>query len=167
MAKVVGSTEELPEPIQMCLDKPVMIDLVDCFNAANYAEFIKVPLLAIQSTVDAYSLQHIVVATCLKNKKPPYSLDDCTEDVMKAIEDYRQESLYFLNKMKKEKKDLGVWGPVCVQHGFSAGGSFTNDSYKVKDVKLVDAVSAFVEDETALNWLVDEGPWPENRGCSG
>ena len=30
------SEKYLPEPIQQCLDKPVWMDLVDCYNSANY-----------------------------------------------------------------------------------------------------------------------------------
>ena len=26
----------LPEPVHQCIDKPVAIDLVDCYNSANY-----------------------------------------------------------------------------------------------------------------------------------
>ena len=119
----------LPEPIQQCLDKPVWMDLVDCYNSANYVEFLTdIPILAIQSPVDAYSLSHIVRADkCFTNRQPPYSLSQCDDVIMAAIDDYRKESLRYLAQMKAHGKS--AWGPVCVQHGFSTYPSFTHSNF--------------------------------------
>lgn len=68
LLNLVGSVpEELPGPIQKCLLKPG-IDIVDCFNAANYAEFLTAPMFLIESPIDEYSLSNIVIVRCLKNK---------------------------------------------------------------------------------------------------
>lgn len=34
-------------------------------------------------------------------------------------------------KIKGNRTDVGTWSPSCVQHGFSAGSSFTDSRYKV------------------------------------
>ena len=61
-----------------------------------------------------------------------------------------------------------------MQHGFSNTASFTDDRFQVQGFKVVDAVSKFVSDNLEGKnlkgeeiWLVDEGAWPSNTGCSG
>jgi len=36
-----------------------------------------------------------------------------------------------LNKIKGTRKDVGVWAPSCVQHGFTDMSSFNDPKYKV------------------------------------
>ena len=33
--------------------------------------------------------------------------------------------------MKADRKDVGVWGPACVQHGYSFDGTLVSSKYKV------------------------------------
>lgn len=63
----------MPDPVQKCLKKPGF-DIIDCANAGNYAEFLKAPLLIVESPYDAYSLENIVVVRCMKNSDQPFSL---------------------------------------------------------------------------------------------
>lgn len=62
----------MPSPVQKCLEKP--FDIVDCFNAGNYFEFLKAPMLIIESPYDAWSLENAVAISCMKNKNPPFSI---------------------------------------------------------------------------------------------
>lgn len=145
LLKVVTVDDEtfLPPPIQLCLDKPVAMDLVDCYNAANYAEFlVDIPFLVVESTVDAYSLVNIVYASkCFTYESRPANLSSCNDSYMSAIEDYRTETLDYLRAMnKRTSTDISVWAPVCVQHGFSTDPSFTSKNFEVKGTRLVDAV---------------------------
>ena len=44
---LVGIDEEyLPEPVQKCSKKPGL-ELVDCYNTANYAEFLRAPMFIV------------------------------------------------------------------------------------------------------------------------
>ena len=55
----------------------------------------------------------------------------CNDTTRKVIDDYRLAIIKALYKIKGEKKNVGVWGPACIQHGFSDEGSFANEKYKV------------------------------------
>lgn len=84
----VFNETDMPEPILECKKEPGF-DVVDCFNAANYAKFLKTPIFMIQSPYDAWSMKYILGAACLGNKAAPFSLADCDENSRKVIEDYR------------------------------------------------------------------------------
>lgn len=61
-------------------------DVVDCFNAANYAKYLRTPIFMVQSPYDQWSMKNIVVAKCLTNKQAPYSIKDCDEQTKQVIE---------------------------------------------------------------------------------
>lgn len=82
-------------------------------------------MFMIQSPYDAWSLKYILAVPCLKNKQP-YSLADCPESVMKVIEDYRLKTITELKSLRNNRKDIGVWGPACAQHGFEDGQAYTS-----------------------------------------
>ena len=88
LLNLVFNETDMPEPILECKKEPGF-DVVDCFNAANYAKFLKTPIFMIQSPYDAWSMKYILGATCLANKAAPFSLADCDENSRKVIEDYR------------------------------------------------------------------------------
>lgn len=46
LLNLVNNKEEMPAPIQRCLQEP-NFDIVDCLNAANYFKFLKAPMLII------------------------------------------------------------------------------------------------------------------------
>ena len=33
--------------------------------------------------------------------------------------------------MKGDRADVGIWGPACVQHGYSFDSTLVSDKYKV------------------------------------
>lgn len=111
--------------------------MVDCVNAGNYAQFIKTPIFLVQSPYDQYSLRNIVEATCLSNKKAPYSIQNCNNNSKNAIEEYRVKSIEYLKLMKGNRKDVGIWGPACVQHGYEPDNSYNNPNYQVQGSKLM------------------------------
>lgn len=80
LLKLVTEANEqlLPEPIQKCLEEHDD-DIVVCCNAANYAKFIEAPIFMIQSPYDQWSLKNNLMATCLTNAAPPFSLETCAE----------------------------------------------------------------------------------------
>jgi hypothetical protein len=63
-------------------------------------------------------MKNILGIECLTNDKTPYSIITCDEKIRKVIEDYRYKSIKYLGYIKNNRKDVGIWGPACVQHGF-------------------------------------------------
>lgn len=73
-----------------------------------------------------------------------------------------------MNKIKGNRKDVGVWGPACVQHGFSSPGtSYNTEYYTVNGLTLMKAIEKFLDNPNEAPWLLDEIVWPNNKGCSG
>jgi hypothetical protein len=69
--------------------------------------------------------------------------------------------------MKGSRTDVGIWAPSCIQHGFSDSSSWLSNDYKVKGVKLAEAVQKFIDDPMHPLWLEDDQSWPSNTGCNG
>ena len=53
---------------------------------------------------------------------------------MAAIEDYRNQTIQAILKIKGERTDVGAWSPSCVQHGFTDMSSFTDPRFKIPSV---------------------------------
>ena len=87
------------------------------------------------------------------------------------IEEYRRDVIKAIYKIRGDRKDVGIWGPACVQHGFSFLESFTSDKYEIPaktGTKLYEAVNKFLENPNDAPWHLDEGEWPNNNtGCNG
>ena len=163
---LVYNETDMPEPILQCARQPGF-DVVDCFNAANYAKYLKTSIFMIQSPYDAWSLKYILGALCEGNKDAPFTLSDCDENVRKVIEDYHANAIQQLGYIRNGRKDVGIWGPACVQHGFEDHPSYNSKNFKVNDRTLMNAIERFLENPYEAEWLLDESIWPGNQGCSG
>lgn len=86
---------------------------------------------------------------------------------MDAIEDYRLQALEGIKQLKNGRKNVGAWSPACVQHGYSDVRTFTDPRFKVKGKMVYEALGEFLQNPDSAPWLVDEQPWPSNKGCSG
>jgi hypothetical protein len=49
---------------------------------------------------------------------------------VKAIEDYRKANLAALKDFKVIK-NIGIWAPSCIQHGFINSANFNSINYKI------------------------------------
>lgn len=116
-------------PLEKCLDE-WKNDTVPCFNAANLAKYIKVPMLILQSAYDEWAISNLLQAECLTKNKP-FSLENCNTTYLKVIDDYRDSARASIIEMIKIKSNMGVWSPSCVQHGFINDHSFHDPNYKV------------------------------------
>ena len=84
---------------------------------------------------------------CPKYKYSSFSLANCNKTTRAAIEEYRRAVVKAIYKIRGERKDVGIWGPACVQHGFTFLGSFTSPKYEVPaktGAKLYEAVNKFL-----------------------
>lgn len=88
-------------------------------------------MLIVESPYDEYSANVIIEVNCLTNKAPPYDIATCNETAKEAIEDYRNQTIEAIYQIKGNRKDVGVWAPSCVQHGFTDMSSFADPLYKI------------------------------------
>ena len=124
-------------------------------------------MLIVESPIDAYSLLNIIGANCgLIGQKAPYSLENCTEQEKEGIEKYRKMAVEQLQNFRG-REDVGIWGPACVQHGFTDSPSFADPDFKVAGMMAYEAIEEFLRDPTHAKWNLDEQAWPSNQGCSG
>lgn len=126
--KLINTDDEVSFPLSQCFDD-FDGDIVSCYNSANLAKYMKAPMLIVESHYDEFTLNNLVVAQCLTNKNNPYSLATCNDTAISAIEDYRRQSIESLKKIKGDRKDVGLWSPSCVQHGFTDMNSFTDPRF--------------------------------------
>jgi hypothetical protein len=120
-------------------------------------------MLIVESPYDEWSLNNIIVVKCLKNGAPPYSLASCNDTTREAIEDYREKVIDQLISMKGQRKDVGGWGPSCVQHGFIDVPTLTNSSFKVPSSTgptLNDVIRIFLVNPEQSPWLIEKVKWP-------
>lgn len=144
--------------------------MIQCYNTANLAKYFKAPMMIVESPYDEYSLNIIVVAQCLTNKNPPYSILTCSESTRAGIEDYRQQTIDAIIKIKANRKDVGLWAPSCVQHGYTDTTTFTDPRFQIPSANgptVSEAISQFLENPDSPPWYMDQVPWPYNSGCSG
>jgi hypothetical protein len=72
--------------------------------------------------------------------------------------------------MRGQRRDVGAWGPSCVQHGFIDVGSLTSNNFKVPysiGPTLNDVIGSFLRNPSLTPWLIEKVKWPDNRGCAG
>ena len=67
----------------------------------------------------------------------------------------------------RQNKNIGLWSPSCVQHGFTDNIPFADERWKVKGLTVAEAIQNFLNNSENGQWLLDDGPWPTNEGCSG
>lgn len=77
------------------------------------------------------------------------------------------KAIQYANFVKMGRKNIGIWGPACVQHGFESYASYNNSDYMVNNTTLMQAIENFLNNQNNAQWLLDERKWPENKGCSG
>lgn len=86
------------------------------------------------------------------------------------IEEYRQEVIMGLYKLKGNRSEVGVWAPSCAQHGFSDSPSFLNDRFRVPSrsgIMVGEVIAEFLKDPWHARWDMDTVAWPNNQGCNG
>lgn len=85
------------------------------------------------------------------------------------MEGYRIATLQAIRNLTS-LKNVGVWSPTCIQHGFSDDGSFANPNYRIPSgigITLAEAVKAFLDNPSGNHIYIDDFGWPANKGCSG
>ena len=103
--------------------------------------------MIIQSPYDQWAIDYIVLANCKTNEGQPYSIENCNSTQRAAIQDYRKAIMKQIYDIKKDRKDVGIWGPACVQHGYSFDETLVNSQYKVPTItgkRLFEAIQMFL-----------------------
>ena len=55
------------------------------------------------------------------------------------------------------RENVGIWGPACVQHGFTDCPSFANPDFKVAGMMAYEAIEEFMKDPSHAKWNLEEG----------
>jgi hypothetical protein len=56
-------------------------DPLECYTTSNLTQYLKAPMLIVQSPYDAYSIENIVYTDCMTNEDEPFSLEKCNQTV--------------------------------------------------------------------------------------
>ena len=99
---------------------------MSCFFAQNLHKYIKVPLFAIQSLYDTWSISNILGISCIVNS----SLNECTDAERKVIEEYRDDTTKILKEITSRKGN-GAWAPACANHVYTRETSYFNSDFRV------------------------------------
>ena len=132
LQKLVGTptdSVDIPPPVQKCIDKTQNITY--CKTSTVYLDYVESPLMIIESPYDQWAIDNIAGARCKTGDFWPYSLENCNATYLSAIEDYRNHILNQIKETKGDRKDVGIWAPSCVQHGFSFDASLVTDMYRI------------------------------------
>ena len=137
------------------------------FAEYNYA-YIPVPLFAIQSPYDTWSLPNILGLDCENGG----SLAGCQKaGVMDVIENYHESTFKVLKAIvNKSKSDNGFWAPSCANHCYVFGSSFYDSNYRIpanSEYSLSKSIGNWIQKVPGDNAHFDAGNWPTNSPCSG
>ena len=128
-------------------------------------EFIKIPIFAIQSLYDSWSIPNILGLHCQNGA----SFQPCNTTQMSVIERYHAGTAAVLKSIGKNKQS-GYWAPACSNHVYSSGGAYENINFKVPAgsiYTLSHCVNEWIVQKAVSYAHMDEGNWPSNKPCSG
>jgi len=60
--------------------------------------------------------------------------------------------------MRGDRKDVGLWAPSCIQHGFTDTSSFTDTKYRVPSgngPRAFEAIQQFLDNPNQAPWYLD------------
>lgn len=89
-------------------------------------KYIQVPIFAINSLYDSWSLPNILGISCQSGG----SLANCNQGQMQVIEEYKKNTTAVLKDITKNQSN-GCWAPACSDHVYSTGVHFYSTSFEV------------------------------------
>jgi O-palmitoleoyl-L-serine hydrolase len=158
------SNEEVDPPTAECVAANPT-EKWKCMFAEYISDHIKVPLFAIESMYDSWSLHYILGIACQANA----SLDKCDAGSRAYIEQYHANTSLALHRIA-ERKGNGYWAPSCSQHVYSASSSFNSAAFRIPantTHSLAQSVTEWFTGKPVTYTHQDEGDWPVNKPCSG
>jgi hypothetical protein len=159
------SNEEINPPTAECV-AAYPNELWKCMFAEYNHVFIKVPLFAIQSPYDSWSLRNILGISC----EDGGSLIGCDEGQMRYIEDYHTNTTVVLKAIAANSAKNGYWAPSCSNHVYSTWNGLYDAAYRIPANSVHSLIHDIVEWDQGLQVSyehMDNGNWPINRPCSG
>ena len=77
-------------------------------------EHVRVPLFAINSLYDSWSIAYLMYMKCgVKG-----SLNNCDEDKIKCVEEYKRKTLVVVESIARRPQN-GAWAPACSNHVYT------------------------------------------------
>ena len=162
----IANSDELP-PNKECSSKKSRSDVWECLLIEWSYPYLTKPLLFIESSYDQLIIEGLGIK-CPKKGKSGYTLKDCKDWELNAVEVYRD--LYLeLFATRLVAKGHSMWSISCCWHaGMSFDEEYGSSLQKVpKDTGLTikDAVEKFVFENKRLE-AVDIKSWPHNTPCA-
>ena len=137
-----------------------------CMFAEYSHSFITVPLFAIQSPYDTWSMRYILGIFC----EDGGAFVGCGEGQMRYLEDYHKNTSVVLKAIAANGKKNGYWAPSCANHVYSVWNALYDSTYRVPANSvnsLMHGISEWDQGLPVSYEHMDDGNWPINRPCSG
>ena len=89
-------------------------------------EHVRVPLFAINSLYDSWSIAYLMYMKCgVKG-----SLKNCDEDKIKCVEEYKRKTLVVVESIARRPQN-GAWAPACSNHVYTMSDKFYSEDYRI------------------------------------
>lgn len=137
-----------------------------CLFAEFNHFFIKVPLFAIQSPYDTWSMRYILGIFC----EDGGSFVGCGDGQMRYLEDYHRNTSVVLKAIAANGKKNGYWAPSCANHVYSVWNALYDSSYRIPANSvnsLMRGIWEWDQGQQVSYEHMDDGNWPINKPCSG
>lgn len=137
-----------------------------CMFAEYNHFFITVPLFAIQSPYDSWSLRYILGLFCENGG----SLAGCSSEHLAYTEDYHTNTTKVLKAISTSRPKNGFWAPSCSNHVYSTWNGLYDAAYRIPANSVNSLMQGINEWDQGLPVSyehMDDGNWPINRPCSG
>jgi hypothetical protein len=135
----------------------------NCLFSEHLIQYVKVPLLVLQPSYDAWQLNNILGLDCSTNQ----TIKDCNNiDKLLAKEYHERHNSLLLDTLKK-KDNISVWSISCVVHCFG-DDALNSEDWRIPESSsnsINKVVSDFLKDNIQVN-LIDNVYWPDNEKCS-
>lgn len=142
------SNEEIDPPTKECVAAYPQ-EQYKCLFAQYIHPFIKVPLFAIESAYDSWSVANILGLRCDVNA----SFASCNQTEMSFIEEYHTNTTAVLKEIAA-KKENGYWSPSCSDHVYSTSTRLFDPAFRIpahSENSLIACISHWISGKAGSN----------------
>ncbi|KRX09498.1 hypothetical protein PPERSA_12241 [Pseudocohnilembus persalinus] len=139
-----------------------------CMFTQYLIDYIKTPVLMIQSSYDNWQIPNILEINCVKGTTD-YTLNKCNLQELQYINQYHSEYTAKIQEILNKKQNVSAWLIACACHDFLNKKQFNSKDWEIPQFSrnTVSQVSKrFVDGENLPIHDVNEQFWPTNIPCS-
>ncbi|KRX10910.1 hypothetical protein PPERSA_12034 [Pseudocohnilembus persalinus] len=139
-----------------------------CMLPQYLINYIKTPILLVNSGYDSWSTRFILEVTCSENSFLNFDLQHCSENELKLIEAYKQKINEKLQQIQNKNKNVSSWIISCPAHGLIYKEIFINDEWTLpnEEKTLSTLIGQIFNSNNEQFTYFDSSVWPENQGCA-